>query len=142
MMRPVAVIWLIALVGVAAGVYLVKYRASELRGELKEVRSDIRSERERLRVLRAEWTYLTRPERLAREARERLDMRPVTPGQIVEPDALPPRVTARRFEPARETVELAGDSGDKKQAVALPHIKPWSLTAQVARAPQPGGGRP
>jgi len=140
MMRPVAVIWLIALAGVAAGVYLVKYRASELRGELTEVRSDIRSERERLRVLRAEWTYLTRPERLARMAREHLDMRPLAPGQVVSPAELPPRVTVPDFEPAEDTVELV--AGAESRTVPLPHAKPWSLSAQIARAPAPEGGRP
>jgi hypothetical protein len=66
-------------------------------------------------------------------------MRPVQPRQVVELDHLPPRVTTRDIEPARETIALADDPD--APTVALPHTKPWSLNAQIARVPAREGGR-
>lgn len=54
------------LVGVCATwAYRVNYATQEALGRLSDLRGRIAAEREALAVLRAEWAYLNRPDRLA-----------------------------------------------------------------------------
>jgi len=129
MIRVSLVIWLIVAGGVAVGLYHVTYEARELEERLKQVRLDIEQEREALHVLEAEWSYLNRPARLARLAREHLDMRPLQPDQIVRVGQLPPRVT-RPMTPPEEDAPTA-------DGIPLPRHKPWSLRPQISQAITP-----
>ena len=84
MIRPVVAVWL-ALTGVAA-VVLVQVSA-EVRGledELSGLNAEIVAERETIRVLRAEWVYVNRPEWLERLADEVTDLAPMRPQQIAQ----------------------------------------------------------
>lgn len=140
MIRFGLVIWLIVATGVAVGLYHINYQVEALEAELKQVRSDIKRERERLDVLEAEWSYLNRPARLARLAATHLDMETLQPDQIVRIGQLPPRITENGDAP-----RPAGDRPD--DAVPLPRTKPWSLQPQLSAASpfapgdQPGDGR-
>jgi len=134
MIRPVVVVWLVVAACMAAGVYLITYRTSQARAELAETRTRIAEHREALRVLRAEWSYLARPERIGRLARERLNMRPVRPGRTARVETVPPRVV-RGMEPARERGELTNAA----DSAVLPHRRPWSLDPAEARGLAAGG---
>jgi cell division protein FtsL len=127
MIRFGLVIWLIVATAVAVGLYHINYEVEALEEELKQVRGDIRRERERLDVLEAEWSYLNRPARLARLAREHLDMATLQPDQIVRIGQLPPRITGDEDAP-----RATGDRPD--DAVPLPKTKPWSLQPQLSAA--------
>ncbi len=74
------------LFGVMAGllmlIYQQKHETRELEARASALSREISEETRALSVLRAEWTYLTRPERLERIARERLGLEPVKPEQI------------------------------------------------------------
>lgn len=82
MIRPAVAVWL-ALTGIAA-VVLVQVSA-EVRGledELSDFNAEIVAERETIRVLRAEWVYVNRPDWLERLAGDVTDLAPMRPEQI------------------------------------------------------------
>ena len=60
--------------------------------EIDRLHSQIGTERERLEILRDEWAYLTRPDRLRELADldfERLQLMPMSPGQFVRANQIP-----------------------------------------------------
>lgn len=93
-----------ALVVVALGAwaYQENYRTQEAMREVRALHRDIGAAHERLRMLRAEWAYLNRPDRLRDLAElnfERLRLLPLMPeafakvGQIAYPRPALPRLT-------------------------------------------------
>ena len=73
----------------AFALFAVSYRVKDLEDELAAVeRSRVLAERS-IHVLRAEWSFLTRPDRLSELARRHLALAPVAVGQIVALDAIP-----------------------------------------------------
>ena len=125
MIRFSFVIWLIVATAVAVGLYHINYEVKALERQLENVQSNIEAERERLHVLEAEWSYLNRPARIARLAREHLDMDAMQPDQVVRIDQLPPRIQAPESQ-RRLPEDAPGD------AVPLPRQKPWSLKPQLS----------
>jgi cell division protein FtsL len=125
MIRVSLVIWLIVAAAVAVGLYQVKYEVQRLEEELGVVQSNIQENREALHVLEAEWSYLNRPARLSRLAKEHLDLQPLQPKQVAHVQQLPPRIT----EPDERY-----DEGERPalDGVPVPHRKPWSLQPQLA----------
>ena len=82
MIRPGTMMWIgtAALAGVA--LFVVKYKVQDLNDELASLKSKIRVEQETVHVLKAEWSYLNRPERLEKLATRHLELEPVVPGQL------------------------------------------------------------
>ena len=96
MIRRATILW-VALLGVAsAGLYQVKYTVQELEDDLARRSRALHGERQAIHVLRAEWAYLNRPERLAELADRHLRMRAVSVTQIVDLDSLPMRAARHR----------------------------------------------
>ncbi len=92
-------ICLAALVGF--GLFHVKYKVQELEEELGRLNADIMREQETLHVLRAEWAFLNRPERLEDLNARFLHLGPLTPAQIGGLDDLPPRASEAGTEDSR-----------------------------------------
>ncbi len=79
----------------ATWAYRVNYATQAALGRVASLRAEIASEREAVAILRAEWAYLNRPDRLAALIdlhRDALDLAPLTPEQFVEVEtvAYPP----------------------------------------------------
>lgn len=77
---------IIAVMGMAFWAYRENYRTQTRIAEMSRVRGEISDLRERLGLLRAEWAYLNRPERLRELVDlnfERLLLVPLTPEQFV-----------------------------------------------------------
>lgn len=73
----------------ALGLYLVKYWVEDVKREATRVEAKLQHEQESLHLLRAEWAYLNRPERLAGLSKKYLELSPVTSSQFVSFAALP-----------------------------------------------------
>jgi cell division protein FtsL len=73
----------------ALGLYLVKYWVQDVKREAAQVEATLQSEQEALHLLKAEWAYLNRPERLAGLSKKYLELAPVTSVQFVSFAALP-----------------------------------------------------
>jgi len=79
-----------ALLIVAAGIgaYMIKSHVIGKEQELRAILAQIEAERDRITVLEADWSYLTRPARIQQLSREMLSFAPVTPDRILTLDIL------------------------------------------------------
>lgn len=75
----------LAVMGLAFWAYRENYRTQSAQTEMKRLQNEIASLREGLGVLKAEWAYLNRPDRLRELANlnfERLALLPLQPSQF------------------------------------------------------------
>ena len=106
MIRWRHIAWL-GLAALAVGaLFQVKQAVQELEQELAGIEAEIREDREALRVLQAEWSYLHRPARLADLARRYLDFEPLQASQMAAFADLPARPDG--------LTDLAQASGDRR----------------------------
>lgn len=80
--RPRAMLSLVLFVAAASGLYVVKYRVQAIQVEITALNKQLEQERESMRVVEAEWAYLSRPERIQRLSAEYLKLQPVQPSQM------------------------------------------------------------
>ena len=81
-MRPLVAISIAAFVIAMLALFLVKHEVRGLERELALLELDRHRHVETIRVLRSEWSYLTRPSRLASLAERHLPLERVQPSQI------------------------------------------------------------
>ncbi|MGD0722585.1 MAG: hypothetical protein ABR970_16230 [Roseiarcus sp.] len=89
MWRLLHVVAIGALVASAVYVYSVKYQTIYASEQIVKTRHLIDKERDAIAMLRAEFAFLTRPDRLQALADKQLDMQPLSLRQIVRADDLP-----------------------------------------------------
>ncbi len=94
MIRIGTIVWFVVLALLGVGLFQVKYAVQSKERELKKINRQIAADREAMRVLEAEWSYLNDPVRLADLARRHTDLAPVMAGQIATFEGLPPRPAA------------------------------------------------
>ncbi len=85
--------------------YSLEHSTRGLERQITKQKADISDEREEIKVLGAEWSSLTRPDRLQKLARENLQLYTVTASQFVSESELAARVPA-------EPVILLNDKGN------------------------------
>jgi hypothetical protein len=89
MKRLPLLFWLLTAGIATALVFQVSNDVQSLERQLKLVKRDILREQESLHVLRAEWSYLNRPDRLAAMADSYLDLEPLPAERVVDFADLP-----------------------------------------------------
>jgi cell division protein FtsL len=97
MLRFLNIAMIVALVGSAVYAYSIKYQTSYRAEQIAKTKLEIKAEHDAISVLRAEWSFLTRPERIQQLSERYLDLQPLTLDKIVGARALPeraPRVDA------------------------------------------------
>lgn len=77
MVRWTVVFTLAVTLLVSFAVYPIKYDSKELQKEIRRLQRDVEQERVSIDILRAEWSYLTRPGRLKKLAKEKLSLQPI-----------------------------------------------------------------
>ena len=82
MMRPLVVISIAAFVLAMLALFLVKHEVRGVERELALLELDRQRHVEAIRVLRSEWSYLTRPARIAALAARNLHLEQVQPSQV------------------------------------------------------------
>ena len=92
MIRIAAALWLAQAAVVAIALFHMKYEVQRLEEELQKVHYQILREQEAVRVLRAEWSFLNRPDRIADLARRHLQLSPLSTSQMAQLEDLTPRV--------------------------------------------------
>ena len=94
MIRPGTLVWLCLVIAVGYFMFQVKYEVMQQEQTLASLNKQIAADREQIRVLDAEWSYLTRPSRLEDLAGRFLHLSDMNAAQIVSPSALPPAPSA------------------------------------------------
>jgi cell division protein FtsL len=89
MIRPTNLVIFAAVACIGFGVFRVKHEVQELQEEYGRINRQIVAERNAMHVLKAEWSYLNQPQRLAEMARRHLDLQPVGTVQLGRVDAIP-----------------------------------------------------
>jgi hypothetical protein len=87
--RVFSIVSVALLVLVSFELYNGVYRVKAKEQALSQIKTQIVREREAMRVLKAEWSYLNQPERLQALARRHLALAPTGAGQIVVLTSLP-----------------------------------------------------
>ena len=83
-------LWMIAALVAALVAFSQQQHARELRQELERLEGDLAEHRENVRVLEAEWSYLSRPERIKDLADRHLaDLVPVSVYQLSRVSGIP-----------------------------------------------------
>ena len=102
-MRPIVVYWLVLLGLAAVVLFRVSQDVDALERDLASLNGEILAEHDAIRVLRAEWAYLNRPERLRHLAGHLTALEPLEPIQLVANAAAIPMPLPK----PGETVSLA-----------------------------------
>lgn len=121
MIRLLNVLAVFALIGSAIYAYSIKYETIFHAERIVKLKHQIKAEQDQIATLRAEWSHLTRPERVQALADKFLTLQPLSLRQIVSADALPRRG------------EKADGIGDKLEALGL--AEPTNTPGSDAAAP-------
>lgn len=116
MIRIGTIVWFVVLAMLGIGLFQVKYAVQTKERELRTVNRQITADREAMRVLEAEWSYLNDPVRLADLTRRHTDLAPVMAGQIATLESLAPRPVETE-EPAPGLPPLAALPGQRPETV-------------------------
>ena len=82
MIRHTTLLFLLLAGALSVGLFSIKYQVQDLEQELTSLNTSIYRERQSIHVLKAEWSYLNNPERLAGLARRHLKMQQIMPSQL------------------------------------------------------------
>ncbi|PTM42200.1 hypothetical protein [Bosea sp. 124] len=91
MIKLLHVVAIGALVSSALYAYTIKYETTLEAEQLQKVRMKTHRERDAIAVLKAEWQYLNRPDRLQMLADRHLDLQPFSVTQVVRIADIPNR---------------------------------------------------
>ena len=129
MIRFASLLWLALVAVTGFATFKVKYAVQDIEEELNKVRRQTIAEQQEIHVLRAEWTALTQPERLADLNRRFLSLAAVTPKQLQHKiDEIPLRLV-----PEPEPVIAAAPAPEPATApaTAVPAATPGAAAAPV-----------
>lgn len=91
MMQRGTIVWMLLAVAAGIGLFLLKYEVAEMEDRLAQVNRQTLVNLETVHVLKAEWSYLNRPERLETLGRDLLSLEPVKPQQTLDIADIPLR---------------------------------------------------
>ncbi|MGO4404042.1 hypothetical protein AB4Z10_07215 [Bosea sp. RAF48] len=91
MIKLLHVIAIGALVSSAVYAYSIKYETTLAAEHLQKLKTKTQRERDAIQVLKAEWQFLNRPDRVQALAERHLDLQPFVVTQVVKPSDIPNR---------------------------------------------------
>ena len=94
MLKTIDVVLIAVMISAAAWTYQIKHQAETTEAALAQVERRIALENETISLLEADWSLLDQPPRLQRLVHAfeaELQLQPMRPDQVVEPDELPAR---------------------------------------------------
>lgn len=91
MKKMATLAWIAAITVAALGLFHVKYQVQRLEGDLTGLQREIEGHQEAIHVLKAEWSFLNRPERIAALAARHLGLGPMTADRFAPVAELPRR---------------------------------------------------
>ncbi len=91
MLRLVHCLMVLGLIGCAGYVYDIKYRATGEAQQAQKLRNEIRAEKDRIALARANWAKLSSPDRIQELATRHLKMAPISSRRFGSVAAIPDR---------------------------------------------------
>ena len=142
MIRLASLFWLALVAVTGFATFKVKYAVQDIEDELNKVRRHTIAEQQEIHILRAEWTALNQPERLAELNRRFLSLAAVTPKQLqrkiediplrpVPPAAEPPVAAAPEAAPIPPPAPADARPGPDTVVSAAPAPADQTNTATV-----------
>ena len=105
MSRLPAVLWIFSAALIAVVLFALKHEVQRLERELQLVSRQIVADQQATHVLKAEWSYLNQPSRIADLALRHLRLQPLRTSQIIDIEAVPTRpVPGVKPQPPRKLV--------------------------------------
>ena len=92
MMRFGTILTLSLAVAAGIGLFYAKHRVQALEDELAGLQQQIIADREAIHVLRAEWSFLNDPDRLAELSRRHLELAPIAGSQLATIEDIPEKL--------------------------------------------------
>jgi len=134
MTRLGTVFWVALVLTAGFTTFKVKYAVQDIEDELNRVRRQTIAEQQEIRVLTAEWTYLTQPERLTELNRRFLGLASITARQLQRSiEEIPLRAPAAPLDSLDMLVEATlGPDAPQAAATPLP-------VTPAAHSPAPAG---
>jgi cell division protein FtsL len=128
---------IVTLLLTGSSVFVIAQRMHQAQNELTMHKREIATERENLRVLQAEWTYLNNPDRLEKLATSLFGLQPIDSKQYVALNGLPTTEQMDQIELA--AAQTSGtETGDAipamelvAQAVAAEPVMPAPVTVSL-----------
>ena len=81
--------WVVFILPLALGLFYVKHVVEKTENELASLEGQINSDQDEIHVLKAEWIYLSRPDRVKKLASQYLDLQPTNSTQIADITTIP-----------------------------------------------------
>ncbi|BDV35252.1 cell division protein FtsL [Methylocystis iwaonis] len=131
MLRLLNILAVAALISSAVYAYTIKYQTAYRLEQITKTKLEIKAERDAIAVLRAEWAYMTRPERLQPLADKYLpELKPLQVSQLVPATALPQKTRSDAIGAKLSEIGLS--------APATPSAQPSASTT----TPKPQAAKP
>jgi hypothetical protein len=89
--RPSTIVWFCVVIAVGYAMFQVKYEVMQQEQTLASLNKQITDGREQIRMLDAEWSYLTRPSRIEDLSARFLHLNSMSSSQILPLSAVPER---------------------------------------------------
>jgi hypothetical protein len=109
MIRPSTALWGAAVVLVGYAMFQVKYEVMQQEAELARINHQIAGSREQVRILNAEWSFLTQPTRLDALAHRYLDLVPIGTAELGTIASIPFRNPAQAPSQAQAPADASTD---------------------------------
>jgi hypothetical protein len=139
MIRVGTVLWLVLVAFVGFGMFEVKYTVMDLEDELARTNKSILADVDSIHVLKAEWSYLSQPSRLAELSHRFLDLAPLGTAQLGQIDAIAMRPQAVPPVAAADTILAAPPASHPgAPAPARPSPGPTPRAIPPTKAPLVG----
>lgn len=129
MIKLLHVVAICALVSSALYAYTIKYETTLEAEQLQKLKAKAQRERDAIAVLKAEWQFLNRPERIQALADRHLDLQPFSIGHVVRASDIPmrgPKVDAigRKLEDLGLGLPTETPKDRKTSGVTTPGARP------------------
>lgn len=81
--------WIVFILPLAMGLFYVKHVVENTEEDLAALEDQINFDQDEIHVLKAEWIYLSRPDRVKKLADRYLDLQPTNSTQIADINSIP-----------------------------------------------------
>lgn len=84
MKKEIAIAGILSIGLIVFGLFQIKYKVANLKHDLAEINRQLAADKDSIRVLKAEWSYLNKPERVGRLASKYLKLDNIVIAQVYD----------------------------------------------------------